>query len=234
MSSNVAVTFVFAVGLPLFLLWAGVRLTLDEDNAVYIVCGGLLSALAIPVGTRIWKWKRGLMLTVAGALVSEFSTVTADPPPRVTNMEGDTFRELRDLLGEARTSAVHARDGQDPTALSSAAPRWSEASRTLTCRVSFGQVSDRCRMIEQILYAGANQTDPADVRLFSEIAIIIIDDVDEAFKRHLTHKKDSQAAPMWPYVFDKLAAENEREHGGRPVTFRNWLEKYKREHPTAE
>jgi hypothetical protein len=230
-AANVAAFFAVSFVIPAALLLIGGLLAAQEETWYYLIAGGLLTGTSLPLGRRIWRWGHDMMLRVAGGMVEQNVPHPDEKPPRVTRMEGRALRELLDPLAEARQRARHARETTDAQTLRIAAEGWRTTTQPIPGRISFRHVQERVDVVTSVLLAGANATRPDDVVMFAKIALIVIDDVEAAFRRALRREPMMQSGVMWPQVFESMRRQDAESNGGEPVSFRTWLVEHRRAHP---
>jgi hypothetical protein len=88
---NVACLASFAFVVPVALFVAGGLFTAQEDNWWFLAAGGVLGAIALPFGQRIWRWGRNTILEVTAQMVQRHTPSSHVTPARVTRMEGRPF-----------------------------------------------------------------------------------------------------------------------------------------------
>lgn len=226
---NIAAFLSAAVGLPATLFLAGGLLAAREEQAAYLLVGGALSAMAIPLGRKTWRWGHDILLGVTGGMVEQRHPFPDQKPPLLTRIEGRALREALTALDDVRAKASLAGENGDAHPLRIAAERWRSATQAVPSRVSLRRVQERIDVVDRALTGGANATDPEDVRLHTEVVEVVLGEVEQAFRRALRREQMGEAAYMWPETYGALEREDREEYGGRPVALRRWLEQYLRE-----
>ena len=231
---NVGAFLVLSFGIPAALFIAGGLLAAQEDQLLYLVVGGLLSAYALPTGRRIWRWGHDVLLNVAGAMVVQKQPFPDQKPPLLTRMEGRAMREALRALDDVREKVVLAGSNHDAHPMRVAVDRWRSATQSVASRVSLSRVPERIDVVGRVLQGGANATEGEELSLHAEVAEIVLGEVEQAFRRALRREQMGDAAYMWTSTYGALSQEDHQKHGGRPVALRRWLEEYRRENLDSE
>jgi hypothetical protein len=226
---NAVAFFAASFCLPAGLFIAGGFLAAQEDQPVYLLTGGLLTALALPIGRKTWRWGHEVLLTVAAAMVEQRQPHPDEKPPLLTRTEGRAIREALAALQDVRAKVDLAAANRDPHPLRMAAERWQNATTSVPSRVSLRRIEERIDVVRRVLYGGANATDGEEVRLHAEVAEVVLGEVEQALRRALRREGMGQGAYMWADTYENLTREDREQHGGRPVALKQWLDQYRRE-----
>lgn len=218
-------------GLPAALFVAGGFLAAQEEEPVYLLTGGLLTAVAIPAGRRVWRWGADVLLSVGASMVVQRRPHPDQKPPLLTRMEGRALREALTVLEQVREKVALAASNDDIHPIRIAAERWRTGTQTVSGRVSLPQVEERIAVVSRVLGGAARAASAEDIRLHAEVAEVVLDEVEQAFRRSLRREPMSHAAYMWTQTYDGLEREDREQHAGRPVALRRWLDDYLRENP---
>ena len=230
---NIAGFLAASFGLPAGFFIAGGFLAAQEDDPLYLLTGGLLTALAIPTGRRTWRWGHDVLLGVTAAAVAQRQPHPDEKPPMLTRMEGRALREALAALDDVRAKLAVATANEDAYPLRIAADRWQGATQGIPSRVSLKRVEERLEVVRRVLFGGASATTPEDVRTHTEVAEIVLGEVEQALRRALRREPMPGSAYMWAATYENLAREDRDQHGGRPVALRRWLDDYRRENLVA-
>lgn len=215
--------------LPAALFVVGGVLAAQEDQPAYLLAGGLLTAMAIPTGRKLWRWGHDVLLNVAGGMVEQRQPFPDQKPPLLTRMEGRTLREALTVLEAVRDLVALGSTNRDSHPMRIAAERWRTATQTVPSRVSLRGVQERIEVVSSVLNGAAIASEPEDIVVHAEVAEIVLGDVEHAFRRALRREQIGASAYMWTHTYEQLEREDREQHAGHPVALKRWLAEHWRE-----
>lgn len=231
---NIAAFLAVSWLLPAVLLVSGGLLAAQEDQPAYLLAGGLLTAMAVPIGRKLWRWGHDVLLTVATSMVEQRQPTPDQKPPLLTRMEGRTLRETLTVLEAVRDKVALGGANRDTYPMRIAAERWQTATQSVPSRVSLRGVQERIGVVSSVLHGAANASAPEDIIVHAEVAEIVLGEVEQAFRRALRREQMGASASMWTQTYEQLEREDGEQHAGRPVALKRWLDQYWRENPDPD
>lgn len=192
----------------------------NQDQAPWWVAAALLALVGLGLSRRIAKLGSGLLLQIAGTMVTAASEVEGESLPRLTAMERGGLRQAKEYLEDFETALASPGAMPEFPAMREDFIRRRQQLSPLFVRRN---IDSRLELIEMVL-TDAGQSQAADAGVYSIALYNLSREARAAIARVLNGKPPSAGAATWPNSYSQKRIDDRVNHGGEPVALRRLVE----------